>query len=130
MGNRANAVFKQDGGYLGLYMHNGGYDHKKNLALALQRVVNAGRVSDVGYATRIAVSDMIGTDWSQDLSYGLYVGATMHEVITDNENDIIVVDWDREIVSVYNYYRIDLNLKGVNEYTIREFIDAHKGDKG
>lgn len=127
MGNRANAVFKQDGGYLGLYMHHGGYDYKQQLAIALERVVDAGRVSDVGYATRIAVSNMIGNDWTQDLSYGLYVGATINEVITDNENDIVVVDWDKETVSIYEYYRIDSNLKSINEHTIREFIETYQG---
>lgn len=101
MGDRANAVFKQDSGYLALYTHNGGYRIKADVANAIDRVIKAGRVNDTGYATRIAISNIIGEGWKGDLNYGLFVGSTIDETITDNGNDIIVVNFEGDKVNIH-----------------------------
>lgn len=127
MGDRANVVFKQGKGYLGLYLHNGGYRVKSDVANTLQRVVDARRTSDDGYATRIAISNIIGNDWSQDYSYGLYAGATINDAIADNEHDIIVIDWEDGTVLLYDFDFGKWVIKDVKQtYTFDEFIKKFK----
>lgn len=126
MGARGNILFSQGMGYIGLYLHNGGYNMKEKLAHAIQRVVDCGRVSDIGYANRIAISDIIGDDWSQNYSYGLYAGATMNEAIADNEYDIIVVDWNSEQVLIYDFDYGKWQVTTVKEsYTFNEFVSKY-----
>ena len=96
MGDRANFGFRADENSptVVLYAHWGGYQMMNNLAHAIETA--RPRWSDEGYATRICISELIGNDWNQELSYGIYV-----DTITDNEHSIPIVNWADQSVSLY-----------------------------
>ena len=101
MGDRANFGFTSknahDGHVVYLYGHWAGEQMMHNLAKALDRVRAAGRLSDPYYGTRIAISELVGDNWNQDLSWGISVNT-----VPDNEHSVPVVDWDTQTVSLYD----------------------------
>lgn len=99
MGDRANFGFKQpDGNIVFLYGHWAGYEMMNTFAHALKRVMEAGRVGDTSYATRIAISEIIGDSWKDDLGWGISVN-----YLCDNEHSVPVVDWATATVRLYDY---------------------------
>jgi len=96
MGDRANFGFRADSEspVVVLYAHWGGYQMMANLAHAIATA--RPRWTDTGYATRIAISQLIGDEWNQELSYGIYVNQ-----IGDNEHSVPVVNWADQTVSLY-----------------------------
>lgn len=87
MGDRANFGFKQSNGEtIVLYGHWAGHEMLKNLANAVEYA--RPRWTDESYATRIAVSQLIGNDWGSETGWGLTVNQ-----ILDNEHKIPVIDW-------------------------------------
>lgn len=106
MGDRANFGFRADENspVVVLYAHWGGYQMMSNLAHAIATA--RPRWHDEGYATRICISQLIGENWNQELSYGIYV-----DHIADNEHSVPVVNWADQSVSLYeadwNTVRID-----------------------
>lgn len=97
MGDRANFGFRADENspVVVLYAHWGGYQMMHNLATAID--IARPRWTDEGYATRICISQLIGEDWNQELSYGVYV-----DHIGDNEHSVPVVNWADQSVSLYD----------------------------
>lgn len=94
MGDRANFGFRQtDGSVIYLYGHWAGHEMMARLSDAL--VAAFPRWNDEMYATRIAISTMIGDEWDQEYSWGI----ATH--IGDNEHSIPVVDWNAETVTLY-----------------------------
>ena len=98
MGDRANFGIQSDGTVIYVYGHWAGHDMLARFANALDRVATAGRVKDHAYATRIIISDLIGDDWSQDLSWGITVN-----YIGDNEHKVPVYDIATDTVSLYDW---------------------------
>jgi hypothetical protein len=96
MGDRANFGFKQGDCTLYLYAHWGGYQMMDRLANALYVVLKEGRQNDPAYATRIAVSQIIGDEWNQGLGYGLTIN-----YLADNEHSVPVVDFEGGTVTLY-----------------------------
>lgn len=95
MGDRANFGFKQSNGHvLYLYGHWAGYDMLPNLAAALEAA--RPRWNDEAYATRIAISQLVGEQWPNETGWGLYI-----DTIGDNEYAVPVVDWAAKTVSMY-----------------------------
>jgi hypothetical protein len=96
MGDRANFGFRanSESPVVVLYAHWGGFEMMNNLAHAIS--VARPRWEDEGYATRIAISQLIGEEWNQELSYGIYVNE-----IGDNEHSVPVVNWKDKTVSLY-----------------------------
>jgi hypothetical protein len=95
MGDRANFGFRQaDGDTIFLYGHWAGYGMMARLAQAIE--VARPRWRDESYATRIAISNLIGEEWNQEYSWGIstYIG--------DNEHSIPVVEWCTERVILYS----------------------------
>lgn len=94
MGDRANFGFRQtDGSVIYLYGHWAGYEMMARLADAL--IAAEPRWNDESYATRIAISNMIGEEWNQEYSWGI----ANH--IGDNEHSVPVVDWQNKTVTLY-----------------------------
>ena len=94
MGDRANFGFRQtDGSVIYLYGHWAGHEMMARLADAL--IAAEPRWNDESYATRIAISTMIGEDWSQEYSWGI----SNH--IGDNEHSVPVVSWQDKTVTLY-----------------------------
>jgi hypothetical protein len=96
MGDRANFGFRADENspVVVLYAHWGGFEMMNNLAHAIAKA--RPRWTDEGYATRIAISQLIGEEWNQEYSYGIYV-----DHIGDNEHSVPVVNWADQSVSLY-----------------------------
>lgn len=97
MGNRANFGFKDGENTIYLYSHWGGDGMMNTLATAIKVVMDAGRQNDPIYATRIAISNIVGDNWDQGLGYGLTAN-----YISDNEHSIPVVNWEEGTVSLYH----------------------------
>lgn len=95
MGDRANFVFVQENSEtIVLYGHWAGYNMLENLAEAVATA--QPRWSDPSYATRIAISQMIGDSWSSETGWGLQVNS-----ISDNEHRIPVINWEDRTFSLH-----------------------------
>lgn len=100
MGDRAVAGFRAKSGEptIFLYQHWVRGAQEQVLADALSRA--QVRWGDDSYATRICLSQMIGDEWNQELSYGVYVGGTSHGADYDH---ILIVEWEsREVIVADN----------------------------
>ena len=88
MGDRANFGFKDSkGDTLYLYGHWAGHRMLENLAEAVEHA--RPRWTDESYATRIAISRLIGGEWESETGWGLTVNA-----LADNEHKVPVIDWN------------------------------------
>ena len=91
MGDRATFVFEQsDGNAIYLYGHWAGEGMMNNLATAIDKA--SVRWSDETYATRIAISQIIGDQWNQELSWGIST------YFCDSEHSVPVVNWTKQTV--------------------------------
>jgi hypothetical protein len=91
MGDRATFVFEQgDGNAIYLYGHWAGDQMMNRLATAIDRA--SVRWSDESYATRIAISQIIGLDWDQELSWGIST------YFCDSEHSVPVVSFKTQSV--------------------------------
>ena len=108
MGDRANFGFRADENapVVVLYAHWGGYAMMSNLAHAIETA--RPRWTDEGYATRIAISQLIGDQWDQEYSFGIYVDS-----LGDNEHSVPIVNWADKTVSLYE---ADWNTVGFDFY--------------
>ncbi len=96
MGDRANFGFRQSNGdTIYLYGHWAGSQMMNRLATALETA--RPRWSDESYATRICISQIIGDEWDQELSWGI----STH--IGDNEHSVPIVDWGQKTVSLFEH---------------------------
>ena len=78
-----------------LYSHWGGFQRELELARALEKA--EPRWSDPSYATRIAISQIIGEGWNSEYSYGIFVGQSYKG---DNEYPtLLVVNWEEREVT-------------------------------
>jgi hypothetical protein len=87
MGDRANFGFrdsKED--IIFLYGHWAGHNMLANLANAVESA--RPRWEDPTYATRIAISRLVGEEWKNETGWGL----TVNE-LADNEHKVPIIDW-------------------------------------
>ena len=95
MGDRANFGFVQpNGNTIVLYGHWAGAQMLGKLADAV--IAARGRWNDPAYATRIAISQIIGDQWNMETGFGLHVNE-----ISDNEHKIAIVDFDQQVFSLH-----------------------------
>ena len=95
MGDRANFVFVQPSGEtIVLYGHWAGHNMLEHLGEAVAKAQS--RWSDPSYATRIAISQMIGDGWGMETGWGLQVNE-----ISDNEHKIPVINWLDQTMSLH-----------------------------
>jgi hypothetical protein len=72
MGDRANFGFRQSNeNVVFLYGHWAGHGMLEKLADAVTAA--RPRWTDESYATRIAISHLVGEDWNQELGWGLHL---------------------------------------------------------
>lgn len=83
-----------------LYSHWGGASSRVDLAEGIAHAQN--RWSDTSYATRIAVSHIIGDQWGSETGFGLYASTAQeeHEALKQSwqDRDPLWVDWTAESV--------------------------------
>jgi hypothetical protein len=97
MGDRANFGFVQPNGQtIVLYGHWAGHQMLGKLADAV--IAARPRWNDSSYATRIAISQLIGDQWNMETGWGLYVNE-----IGDNEHKIAIIDWDQQTFSLHEW---------------------------
>ena len=97
MGDRAVYGFKSEGHILFLYSHEGGHRQLATMQAAIDRArprwERVGWV-DASYATRIAISHIIGSEWDMETGYGLSIDAFS----APDYPYAYVVDWDARTV--------------------------------
>jgi hypothetical protein len=95
MGDRANFGFVQSNGEtIVLYGHWAGYNMLGKLADAVIKA--RPRWNDESYATRIAISQLIGDQWNMETGWGLSVNQ-----LQDNEHKIAIVDFKQQTFSLH-----------------------------
>jgi hypothetical protein len=88
MGDRIVYTIRQDSNLsLNLYSHWGGYDRFISLANALQAA--EPRWNDSSYASRIIVSQLIGSNWNEETGFGLWA-SDEHGMYGGDHPDIII----------------------------------------
>lgn len=100
MGDRAVFGFKSEGHILFLYSHWGGSDQLATLQEAIRKAQPRweDRLQfgpDEAYATRIAVSHIIGTEWDKETGYGL----SIDKFAMPDYDYAYVVDWEAQTVT-------------------------------
>jgi hypothetical protein len=115
MGARTNFVIKTTPNpdeNIVLYSHWGGDESETAFAYAINKAMPRIQMGDTSYATRIIVSQLIGSDWDSETGFGLYVGEISHE-------------------EQYQYKEIDLvdNTVTIGDHTtsIQAFLDYQLG---
>ena len=97
MGDRAVYGFKSEGHILFLYSHGGGDQQLATMQSAIEKArprwEREGWVDDA-YATRIAISHIIGPMWAEATGYGLSIDAFSQP----DYHFAYVVDWDARTV--------------------------------
>jgi hypothetical protein len=122
MGDRANFGIKQaDGNTIFVYGHWAGHQMLARFAKAIDRVVDAGRIGDDAYATRIIISDLIGDAHSQDLGWGITINT-----LADNEHKIPVFDLANDTVTLYDAdWRSNVPGDKIVEFSRTDFIHRY-----
>ena len=115
MGDRANFGFVQpNGNTIVLYGHWAGYNMLGRLADAV--IEARARWSDPSYATRIAISQLVGDQWTEETGWGLHVNE-----IGDNEHKIAIVDWAQQTFSLHeevSFHNTDNKVRGMRNQAI------------
>ena len=74
------------------------------------------RWSDPSYATRIAISQIVGDQWTEETGWGLHVNE-----IGDNEHKIAIVDWAQQTFSLHeedDFRNTDNKVRGMKNKAI------------
>lgn len=100
MGARTNFVIKTGSDeQLVVYSHWGGHDGEDTLARAVKAALPRIEMGDIPYATRILVSQIVGSDWDSETGFGLYVG----EICSEEEFQYKEIDLVNRTVTVGNH---------------------------
>ena len=97
MGDRSVVGFKDDkNDVIFLYGHWLGSD---NVEWALYKALKAAepRWGDTSYATRIAISSIVGLSWTSETGFGLFVNELPY-----SEHPIVIVNWGSKLVEIYD----------------------------
>jgi hypothetical protein len=95
MGNRVNFGFQQSNdNTVFLYGHWAGHAMLERLANAVEAA--RPRWGDESYATRIAISQLVGEDWNAETGWGIYINQ-----IGDNEHKVPVVNFQEQTFRLY-----------------------------
>ena len=115
MGDRANFGFVQPNGEtIVLYGHWAGHNMLGKLADAV--IAARPRWTDSSYATRIAISQLIGDQWNMETGWGLQVNER-----SDNEHKIAIVDFEQQTFSLHeedDFRNQDNKVKGMKNEAI------------
>ena len=81
-----------------LYSHWGGESRHEDLAYAIAKALP--RWNDPSYATRICVSQIIGSDWDSETGFGLFAVKLKDSFNGWNDREPLMVDWSAQTVSI------------------------------
>jgi hypothetical protein len=74
------------------------------------------RWNDPAYATRIAISQIIGNQWDMETGFGLHVNE-----ISDNEHKVAIIDWEQQTFSLHeedDFRNTDNKVRGMKNEAI------------
>jgi hypothetical protein len=74
------------------------------------------RWQDPAYATRIAISQIVGNQWDMETGFGLHVNE-----ISDNEHKIAIIDWEQQTFSLHeedDHRNTDNKVRGMKNEAI------------
>jgi len=80
-----------------LYSHYGGKNSGQLVARAVE--VARERWSDPSYATRIAISMIVGENWGDSTGFGISAG-DYNSYSEPNADEVLIVNWEDQTVSV------------------------------
>lgn len=116
MGDRAVFGFKSEGHTLFLYSHWGGDEQLATMQEAIRKA--QPRWGDPEYATRIAVSHIIGEQWGSETGYGLSI-----DRFTQPDYDYAyVVDWDSFTVETIDTWQEEGDATPGRKWTLAGFL--------
>jgi len=87
------------------------------------------RWDDESYATRIAVSQLVGSEWNETTGWGLSINTIM-----DNEHKVPIIDWSTRTFSLHEEApwseSTEYKIKGIQDepiftMTLQSFIDKY-----
>lgn len=104
-----------------LYSHWGGNVRHAEIARAIEAAMP--RWSDPTYATRIAISNIVGDSWKEETGFGIEAGPTC---LTSVEYGAILVDWSAKTVTEYAYARGESLGEEVNQWDLNGFISQYR----
>lgn len=116
MGDRAVFGFKSEGHILFLYSHWGGDEQ----LLTMQQAIRTAepRWGDPDYATRIAVSHIVGVEWPNETGYGL----SIDKFAQPDYPYAYVVDWETRTVETIDTWREEGDTYTGQTYTFDKFL--------
>jgi hypothetical protein len=98
MGDRFVIGFKadKDATPIFLYSHWGGSDQYRDAERAISAA--SGRVDDPAYATRIAISQIVGNNWSDETGFGITAG---HNTFCRPDYDeMMIITWETKTIEI------------------------------
>jgi hypothetical protein len=121
MGERANFGMRQeDGNIIFVYGHWAGVNMLTSFAYALSSA-NDRLPHDAAYATRITISQLVGSDWSQNLGWGITINT-----FADNEYPVPVYDFGTDTIAIYDYSSYTNTItEPIEELTRKDFINKY-----
>ena len=121
MGDRATFIFEQsDGNAIYLYGHWSGEGMMATLADALIAAWDRIQMDDEPYATRIAISNIIGNEWTNDTGWGLST------YFCDSEHSVPVVNFQNKTVRLIPHSwvdKFDINREPKFTMKFQQFLD-------
>lgn len=101
MGDRANIVMREGTNELYFYSHWCGYKMKQIAAKGIDRAIQAGRIGDYAYASRVIFCEVL-KECSQDPDGALNesTGVGLSPFLTDGEYPLIIVNLDNCSVDI------------------------------
>lgn len=79
-----------------LYSHWGGAERTFDIAKALE--ASRPRWTDAAYATRIAVSQIVGNNWDEETGFGLSAGG--RNFCMPDYSDVHLITWETRMVEI------------------------------
>ena len=98
MGDRCVIGFKadKDATPIFLYSHWGGADQYRDVERAITAA--SGRADDPAYATRIAISQIVGNNWGEETGFGITAG---HNTFCRSDYDeTMIITWEARTIEI------------------------------
>jgi hypothetical protein len=123
MGARINFVFKTelDKPNIVLYSHWGETTWRFDLAMAIAKSQPRLKMGDTSYATRIIISQLIGSDWDSETGFGIYLG----DEDTMYGDTVVEIDMTTQMVNDNGHWH---SFESFREYHLEEMTANHQFD--
>jgi hypothetical protein len=120
MGARVNFVFKTelDKPNIVLYSHWGETTWRFDLAMAIAKSQSRLKMGDTSYATRIIISQLIGSEWDSETGFGIYLADENQEYW----DTTVEIDMTTQMVNDSGHWH---SFEAFREYHLEEMTANH-----